>query len=194
MSCVKRIVALLMILAAAGSAALASLALAATAQASPLRCGVVQEVGRTWARVTVERGNVSCVKAETVEEAFWRGKGKTHCEEAHPYDGRCPGDRIEVSVDGWRCGDKGACIRDGRNWRSARDYILPVSVSSREVRECKAEGAEHGLAGEESCYDESAQERNETARASEPPRETLAEEQARNRRECEEDACAAAAR
>jgi hypothetical protein len=67
-------------------------------------------------------------------------------------------------------------------------------VYSRTVRrECEAEGAEHGPAGEEACYDENAQERKEAARAREDARETLAEEQARNKQECAEDACAAAA-
>jgi hypothetical protein len=112
------------------------------------RCGVVQRSTGSWARVVVNKGHVSCVEAETVEGRLWRGEAPTACT---VNAARCPfGDQVS-RVDGWTCSYHGDCIRRGRTWATARDRILVVRVYSRK---CEAEGAEHGAAGEEGCYDE----------------------------------------
>ena len=86
-------------------------------------CGSVKGAGHTWP-VTIDRGRVSCRAARKVLRAFIHGKGRFH----GPKHG--PAAKQYWTLYGWRCA-RGAgavdCIRHGRNYGSARDYIYAVS-------------------------------------------------------------------
>lgn len=72
-------------------------------------------------RVTVLRGTVRCSSARRVLRDFLRGKGTLH----GPPGG--PAYKQSWTLDGgWSCGHGaggGACIRGGRNFKIARQYI-----------------------------------------------------------------------
>jgi hypothetical protein len=73
-------------------------------------------------RVSIEKGHVRCRRARSVLRNFLAGKGERHegRDQAHTY----------VIIGRWRCGygaGGGGCIRHGRTYRTARDYILAQS-------------------------------------------------------------------
>jgi hypothetical protein len=90
--------------------------------ATPRSCGSFQAGGMRL-HVSIRRGRVSCTTARTVLRAFFAGKGKMH----GPAFG--PAALQYWTVYGWNCGHGtggGACLRDGTNYRNARDYIWAV--------------------------------------------------------------------
>ena len=73
-------------------------------------------------RVTIERGKVRCRKAREVFRIYLSGGGERHegKDSAHTY----------VVIGRWRCGagtGGGGCIRKGKSFRTARDYIIAQS-------------------------------------------------------------------
>jgi hypothetical protein len=74
--------------------------------------------------VTIERGHVRCRTARRVLRKFMNGGGRMH----GPRDG--PAYRQYWTIGRWRCGHGaggGACVRHGKNYRTARDYIAAQS-------------------------------------------------------------------
>jgi hypothetical protein len=165
-------------------AALALLVLALPASASASRaCGIVKtsRYSSAPAEVTVSKGKTSCAEARKIATKFQsRNRGPMHGTDlAEGY----------WLVYGWKCQD-GTDGGSGCMHGKLNAITMQAKLPSATIRrECEAEGAEHGRAGEEACYDENAQERKEAARVREGTRETLAEEQARNKQECDEDVC-----
>ena len=75
-------------------------------------------------RVTIEKGHVTCHTARKVLRAFLSGHGKMH----GPTDG--PAYKQYWTLYGWRCGHGaggGGCIRHGKSYTTARDYIVAES-------------------------------------------------------------------
>lgn len=101
-----------------------------TARAAPVKaarsCGHVR-AGHGYKlrfRITIEYGRVRCGKARGVLRKFLNGGGVMH----GPKDG--PHARQYWAIGHWKCGygtGGGACIRHGRTYRTARDYILAQS-------------------------------------------------------------------
>jgi hypothetical protein len=92
---------------------------AAPVAAGSRRCGSFRAQGARF-DVTVLRGHVSCAAARHALRDFLSGKGKMH----GPPNG--PADKQTWTVDGWTCGygtGGGACIRSGRTYKTARDWI-----------------------------------------------------------------------
>jgi hypothetical protein len=74
--------------------------------------------------VTIERGHASCHRARHILKAFLSGKGRMH----GPKNG--PAAYQYWTIGRWQCGHGaggGGCIRGGKTYKTARDYILAVS-------------------------------------------------------------------
>jgi hypothetical protein len=92
--------------------------------ASPARhgsCGTIT-AGGSRLHVSIAHGRVHCAKARHVFRLFFGGRGRHHVgrDLAHSY----------TSVGRWRCGTGaggGGCIRYGRTYRTARDFIVALS-------------------------------------------------------------------
>jgi hypothetical protein len=89
-----------------------------SASAHARRCGTVH-LGPTAFAVTIEKGHASCATARHVLRVFFSGGGVHHdgSDEAHTW----------VGIGHWRCGrgtGGGGCIRGGRTYVDARDYII----------------------------------------------------------------------
>ena len=86
-------------------------------------CGHFTAAGLRF-HVTIERGHVSCHRARHVLRAFMSGKGHMH----GPRNG--PAAYRYWTIERWQCGHGaggGGCIRGGKTYKTARDYILAVS-------------------------------------------------------------------
>jgi hypothetical protein len=80
--------------------------------------------------VTIEKGRVTCHTARMVLRAFLSGQGKLH----GPTHG--PAYKQYWTLYGWRCGHGaggGGCIRRGKSYTTARDYILAESEKTGRV-------------------------------------------------------------
>lgn len=83
-------------------------------------CGTVVARGVRF-DVTIKKGRASCATARKVLWAFMSGRGRRY----GPANG--PAYLQTWSVNGWSCGHGtggGACIRGGRTYRTATNYIL----------------------------------------------------------------------
>lgn len=82
------------------------------------RCGHFRISGYRF-NVRIERGRVSCARARRVLHKLYRGKG-------HHHSGPTSAESY-TTIGKWRCGTGaggGACIRHGRTYKDARDYIV----------------------------------------------------------------------
>jgi hypothetical protein len=94
----------------------------APASARTRRCGTVH-VGSAAFAVTIRKGHAGCATARHVLRVFFSGGGVHHDgpDEAHTW----------VGIGRWRCGrgtGGGGCIRGGRTYLTARDYILAQAL------------------------------------------------------------------
>ena len=94
------------------------------AVAARRQCRVLRLSGTTY-RVTIEKGKVSCQTATKVLKDFLSGQGTLH----GPPNG--PAYEQTYTLHGWTCGygtGGGGCIRNGKSYATARDYIVAEAV------------------------------------------------------------------
>lgn len=94
----------------------------------PRACGSFGAARHPY-KVTVERGRVTCAYARDVLRRFLGGEGELHqgTSSASTY----------TLLGSWTCGrgaGGGGCIRGGRTYRTAKDWILADSYAGRRAR------------------------------------------------------------
>ena len=106
-------------LALIGAVCVMAMVMTGPVNAKSRSCGTFRAQGIRFT-VTVLRGKVTCATARHVLGDFLSGKGKMH----GPPTG--PAYEQTWTVDGWSCGHgtgSGACIRGGKTYKTARDWI-----------------------------------------------------------------------